>query len=354
LTPTLIQIVPPGEGGVRDYAHCLQSEWSRQGHASQLLALSRQAARDIPLAQRVQALRGASGCAGSAPCSIVLHFSGYGYAPRGLCAWLADELHALRDDAGWSVRIVVVFHELFASSPPWRSAFWLSRLQAAAALRVARSADALWTNTETHAEWLRGIAAREVPVHVRPVFSNVGEPGEGIAAMQRLPRAVVFGSPSTRQRALDGVCRFETALCRLGVEELVEVGSGAPVASALNTPSSLPHRQAGRLDVPALTTLLQGSRFALIDYPSKFLAKSSVFAAYAAHGCVVLNTRSAGRDSDGLAAGRDYIDLHAASAPAARQIAPGQHDAMASRLARWYAQHRLADQASELWTLSRG
>jgi hypothetical protein len=344
LTHTLIQVVPPGQGGVSDYAQCLQREWARQGHASQLLALSRQAARDIPLAQRVQTLRGA-------PCSVVLHFSGYGYAPRGLCAWLADELHALRDAAGWSVRIVVVFHELFAGGPPWRSAFWLSRLQAAAALRIARSADAIWTNTESHARWLRDIAATQVPVRARPVFSNIGEAGETIAASQRRPRAVVFGAPSTRQRALIGVRGFEATLRRLGVEELVEVGSGA---TALAASGALPHCVLGQLDAPALSDLLQDSRFALIDYSSRFLAKSGVFAAYAAHGCVVLNSCATGPDSDGLAAGRDYIGLHAASAHAARHIAPAEHDAMAARLARWYAQHRQTDQASELWALSRG
>lgn len=347
----LVQVVPPGEGGVIDYARCLQKLWALEGQDSKLLALSQASARALPLAQQVHALRAAHGAGRGALCSVVLHFSGYGYAQRGLCAWLADQLQALRDPAGWSVRIVVVFHELFASGPPWRSAFWLSRAQASIALRIARSADALWTNTEGHADWLRGVVATEVPVHARPVFSNVGESGETNVATQREPRAVIFGSHSTRRRALDGMRRFETTLRQLGVQELVEAGSGA---IATSRPTALPHRQAGHLELPALAALLQNSRFALLDYPSKFLAKSGVFAAYAAHGCVVLDTCAAGPDSDGLAAGRDYIDLHAASAGSLRHIASTEHDAIASRLTRWYAQHRLVDQARELWALSQG
>ena len=46
--------------------------------------------------------------------------------------------------------------------------------------------------------------------------------------------------------------------------------------------------------------LLQDSAYGLIDYPPKYLGKSSVFAAYAVHGCVTLNTAESDLDSDAL------------------------------------------------------
>ena len=351
MTSPLIQIVPPGEGGVVDYARCLQAEWHRRGRASQLLALSQASAHERPLVLQLEPLMAAPGGGNAQRCAVVLHFSGYGYGRRGLCWWLLDELKALQSHAEGSVRVVVVFHELFASGPPWRSAFWLSRLQASIAARLAHLAEALWTNTDEHALWLRNAVAAGVPVHVRPVFSNVGEGDGSTPAVKRHPRAVVFGSPSTRQRAFDGLQRFDATLRRLGVEELVEAGSGA---ASTNRPTALPCRHVGRLDPPAVSALLQTSRFAVLDYPSSLLGKSGVFAAYAAHGCVVLDTRPPGPDADGLAAGREYLNLHTAATDPGPPTTPDPQRALTERLARWYSGHRLADQARELWALAQG
>src|SRR6202008_598407 len=97
--------------------------------------------RAWPLAARLRAL------AGARPCVVVLQFSGYGFGRRGLCGWLLDELDQARTAFRGTLRLVTVFHELFAVGPPWRSAFWLAGLQARIAARLARSSDALWTNS---------------------------------------------------------------------------------------------------------------------------------------------------------------------------------------------------------------
>jgi hypothetical protein len=346
----LIQIVPPGEGGVIDYARCLQAEWQRLGRGSQVLALSKASANECPLMQRVQALEPGLGGSTAQRYAIVLHFSGYGYGHRGLCGWLNDELQAFQSQAGDGVRLIVVFHELFvACGPPWRSAFWLSRFQARIAARLAGLADAVWTNTEEHAAWLRGIVHTSTPVQVQPVFSNVGEPDALTPSATRAPRAVVFGASSTRQRAFDGLRPFESALQHMGVEELVEVGDGHPSATGL---TAIPCRHLGRLELSAMGALLQSSRFGVLDYTSQLLGKSGVFAAYAAHGCVVLDTRTPGQDADGLIAGVHYINLHRANNAAAEPSVATCQERLATELARWYAEHRLSDQAQILWTIA--
>lgn len=343
LAHTLIQVAPPGEGGVRDYLECLQAAWAMQGWPSQVVALSQAQARHRSLAERI------ADCAGDAtgPCSVVLHFSGYGYEKRGLCFWLLDQLNALRSQRRGGLRLVVVFHELFASGgPPWRSAFWLSRWQESIAARLAGMADAVWTNTEQHAGWLRAQVRAGLPINVRPVISNVGEPQTVQVPGARLPCAVVFGLASTRQRVFDQLGAREPMLHRLGVTELIEVGNGAASKSRLST---IPRRHTGRLSQPDLSRLLQQSRFGLLDYPSRYLGKSGVFAAYASHGCVVLDTSPPGPDTDGLSAGSDYLCLPAMTG---KVIVSAQHDAMAAHLMAWYAGHRLADQAKDLLALA--
>lgn len=337
----LVQLAPPGQGGVFDYLQCLQTEWATRGVRSQVLNLSKALADERSLVDRIDR------SVGEKPCSIVLHFSGYGYGRRGLCFWLLDELTALKAKRREKLRLVVIFHELFATGePPWRSAFWLSGLQALIATRLARMADAVWTNTAQHAGWLRETVDTTTPVHVRPVFSNVGEPVCVPALAQREAQALVFGSPSTRQRAIDGLRGQVSALQGLGITSLIEVGGGGPSTSL---PTALPCHHAGRLDPDALSLLLQRSRFGLLDYPPQFLGKSGVFAAYAAHGCVVLNTCKKGTDTDALAAGHDYLVLPD-SVNVARDLAA--NEARTARLSNWYAGHRLSQQAHELLALA--
>lgn len=341
-TPVLVQLAPPGRGGVFDYLQCLKAEWAALGVSSHVIALSRELAGQRSLAERIAEC----GMQSSQPCALVLHFSGYGYAQRGLCFWLLAELRALRAQRREGLRLVVVFHELFASGPPWRSAFWLSRWQALIAARLARMADALWTNAEQHAHWLAPVVGPATPIRVRPVFSNVGEPGVPPATRGRQATAVVFGAASTRQRVFDELRRHEATLRSLGIEELLEIGNGP---ESTGGPTTIPRRHAGRLEPPELGRLLQASRFGLLDYPSQLLGKSGVFAAYAAHGCVVLDTGRPGPDTDRLVMGSHYLSLQAM--PGAPDL-PASCEAIAARLSSWYADHRLTNQARDLLALA--
>lgn len=335
----IVQVVPPGEGGVRDYMACLAEQWSAAGTVCRVIALSASAVRQKRLATRLAELASPPGPA--EPIILVLHFSGYGYHARGLCAWLVEEVAHAQHALGGRLKLAVVFHELFArGEPPWRSAFWLSPLQAAAARRLARLADVVWTNTEHHAAWLRDALPAGSTVHAWPVFSNVGEPRDLPEQSARAPRAILFGSVATRRRALDGLRRCGAPLLeRLGVEELVEVGPGGSVLTDTSTP--IRFRQcAGNLPRAQVSALLAASRFGLIEYPSNLLGKSGVFAAYAAHGCLVVNARAGSTAADDLVPGEHYI--------APEHAAPQQG---AERLHAWYLQHAMARQADVMHRL---
>lgn len=331
----IVQLVAPVSGGVRDHAQALQAAWAAQGLSSALIDHDRARRRTEPLAGRLRAL-GAQ--------RLLVHFSGYGYHPRGLSGWLADEVQAVRHAPGGGPRVVTFFHELFAEgAPPWRSAFWLAPLQAQAAARLARLSDAVATNAERHARWLR--RHQDHVAQPRPVFSNVGEPRAPAAAEGRAPWLVVFGGEGTRRRALVLLQRHAATLQAWGVREVVEVGSGAGWAGP---PLPLAHRFAGRLEAADLAALLARAAWGLIAYPSDLLAKSSVYAAYAAHGCVVLNAEPPRGQADGLEAGRHYLALqaHGGEPPG-----PGRRQALADANRAWYDGHAIAPQAAALRAL---
>ena len=338
---TLVQIVPAGSGGVRDFATSLQSQWSRSGWPSSIIELTNDSIATAPLRHQLNRIDVAFG----RPVAVLLHFSAYGYGARGLCGWLAREVAAARDQLGSRMRLVTFFHELSAGGLPWRSAFWLGPLQGHSAQRLAQLSDEVATNTERHARWLGARVRRATPIKATPVFSGIGEAADPPQAAERSADMVLFGAAATRERAWKLLLRCPTQLTTLGVHNVTEIGPGSAVGHMLGT---IAHRHLGAVDATSVVQALRQHRFALIDYPSVHLGKSSVFAAYAAHGCVVLNTAPPGPDTDGLAAGRHYVNLRGH----ADQRLDMQHlQSVADALQAWYRTHTLTSQADSLAAL---
>jgi len=331
----LVQLLPQGTGGVRDYVECLQGQWCEMGLSNHVISLSEQGAREQPLVARLKDLLQTE----RRPVSLLLHFSGYGFHKRGLAFWLSREIDRARRELGDDLQVVTMFHELFASGPPWCSAFWLSGLQASIARRIARDSDSIFTNAGLYANWLRSQVPAAVLIDLCPVFSTIGEPASVRAAGEREMHLVVFGSESTRHRALDRMPRQAHLLRAAGITEVVEVGSGRAYRW---TDTTLTHRFIGRLDSLALSRLLEQSAFGLIDYPPTHLGKSTVFAAYAVHGCVALNTAVPAGAFDGLQATKHYLALETTEWSAV-DVHARQHISDAGR--RWYADHPLGIQA---------
>jgi hypothetical protein len=151
---------------------------------------------------------------------------------------------------------------------------------------------------------------------------------------------VVFGSPSTRRRALAALPPYAEALGRQGISEILEVGAGEATPW---TAIGLKVRFLGRMEKPDLRALLERTAYGLIEYPPKYLGKSGVFAAYCAYGCVVLNVSDAADDSDGLQAGVHLVSLSPIASIA--NDAPAR-SAMARAAQAWYAPHSLPRQAT--------
>jgi predicted heme/steroid binding protein len=182
------------------------------------------------------------------------------------------------------------------------------------------------------------------PITVQPVFSNVGEPEHLAPLSGREPSLVVFGSPSTRRRALAALPPYAEALGRQGISEILEVGAGEATPW---TAIGLKVRFLGRMEKPDLRALLERTAYGLIEYPSKYLGKSGVFAAYCAYGCVVLNVSDAADESDGLQAGVHFVNL-SRSASLTNDVRA--REAMALVAKAWYEGHALSRQAEAFAT----
>lgn len=317
----LIPRLPPPVCGVADYARCLAQALEPHGHTSVLVPV--QGPGDWR--ERLE-----SAARPRKPVLWLLHYSGYGYARRGAPLHLAGELARLRRTYP-QVRMVTMFHELYATGAPISSAFWVSFLQRHVAARLARLSDAVVTNRHDSAQWLKRQLPQSAEIKVLPVFSNFGEEASPMPSMQRPARMVLFGGGPSRDAAFWR--QTELAMSALGLDELVVVSRELEVPEAMSIRFTV--RQTGVLEPDAMAEVLRACRCGVLDYNPDFLGKSGVLAAYAAFGVVPLLTRGRQEISEGLVEGRHFVSAQAV--PSSTHLAHVQKE-----LHGWYTGHSQA------------
>ncbi len=340
----------PMPGGVADYVAILGAELARHGLAQRYLVTGTAgggrpppeafAGRgDVVPLRSPSATQLMSALTELGPSTVLLHYSGYGFARRGAPVWLVRGLSAWKRRSP-GARLVVMFHETWASSSvPWRSSFWLSAVQRACVRELARLADAVVTNTSFHAHRLRPFLRPAAPLHVQPIFSNVGEPEEVPPFHEREPVCVVFGRGGHRWRIWQRFRPFFGALLRLGIERLVEIGTEPEATAKLSWP--VPAERLGPLPAHEVSSQLLRSRFGLVQNHVSSLHKSGVFMAFAAHGLVPVSIVESG--DVGL------INMREDKLICIDRVENTDLDRVSTLLFEWYEDHKVSCQAERLW-----
>jgi hypothetical protein len=329
LTIHIVPQLPPAVSGVGDYAllvgsamqdlstgeccryiacGCVRTEHAPDGTRRNATG----ACEPSRLWQEVREVADELGYAGDGS-ALIVHYSGYGYDRNGAPGWLAAALERRpRDLKG--VRVVTMFHELYAMSWPWRRAFWYSLRQRLVAARIARASDVIVTNREASARWLeRSGHLAPGSVASLPVASNVGEPKEIVPWMLRSRVAVMFGATRFKRPFLVGRgARDAASLCRnLEIETLVSIGTPSEFDERAFKSNGIEVVQTGVVAAADVSSHYRAARFALVDYFPGYYSKSGVLAAAASHGTPPIFPWE-GRASDGLKFGEHLWDLPAA------------------------------------------
>ncbi|HEV7516023.1 MAG TPA: glycosyltransferase family 1 protein [Thermoanaerobaculia bacterium] len=319
----IVQIVPrsdPG-GGVSGYAAALAGGLARCcGIESDLVAAG--SSLDVGRLD-------ASAC--------LLHYVNYAYHPRGCPARLVGELCRWRQGASGpgERRLVTFFHEVYATGPIWRSSFWLSPVQRRLAAALARGSDRVATSLDLYGRMLARFQPRGEVV-VTPVLSTVGEPETVPPLAERPPRMLVFGGTGVRGRAYGPAREALAAACHaLDIEEILDLGPAREVPAAVD---GTPVRALGPLPAAEVSARMLGARAGFLVYPPGFLPKSTVFAAYCAHG--LLPVRAGSRRPGGSEAPDPPHWAPAPTSPPTKEL-----QALASAARSWYLQHSIERQA---------
>ncbi len=350
----VLQIVPrlpPAISGIGDYAVLLAAELARaEGWRTRFLITDSQwqggddvAGFPVEFLQRCETRGLEKMLEQAAPSDtpVFLHYVGYGYQKRGCPYWLVQGLERWRR-AGAERRLVVMFHELFAFGPVWTSSFWLSPLQRYLAARLARCADCCITNMQAYADQLVKFApAHAGRILVRPVFSTVGEPDAIPSLAAREPELILFGGGAWTTKAVaQRRDELESICAELNLDRIIAVGA----KSNIEWHGRVPFEEAGVLPPAQVSQRLRHARVGYMDYFPGYLGKSTIFAAYCAHGILPVFPETNPSESDGVRRGDNYTtvqDLRSGLDRAAQQH-------VANRALAWYADHSLKRTATKI------
>jgi len=282
---------------------------------------------------------------GKGQMTVLLHYGGYGYAKRGCPVWLVDAFERWRADDGGRF-LLTMFHELYASGPPWTSAFWLSRLQRNLAARLARLSDHCFTSMESYAEKVRDMG---LGTHLRaqhlPVFSSIGEPEVLPPSLsERRRRLVVFGTRGRRiQVYLRSAAELNRICSELEIEEILDIGRPLDfdAAQVMDAPviayGEVPAQEVGGILLDAVAGVL--------DYPAEMLGKSTIFAAYCAHRLVpIIAAYGSAAPADGLKPGVHYRLVNSED----EKLSLSVDQLIADNAYDWYQTHTLSIHAQTL------
>ena len=280
--------------------------------------------------------------------TLLLHYVGYGYAKRGCPQWLVDAICTWRQ-AKVSRKIVTMFHEVYASSNrPWSSQFWTSSTQQKIARDLANCSDLVLTSTQIYTDKITKLSPKhDGKIQILPIFSTIGECASSTPLAARKPWLVTFGNTKFRQDIYTNSIAQLTTICQqLEIEEIYDIGNNS--AEIVRSIPQVKVNAMGILPAPRISQIFSEARVGFLNYPIAYLAKSTIFAAYASHKLLpVFDRANIDRNQDGIIFNQHYWSFQ--TAKASIDFATAQK--IADNADRWYSTHNLAQTADRLANL---
>jgi len=337
--------VPGGIDGVGDYALTLAAKLRDRFQCATIFATSYASLSNVrgfevrPLDRVCEQVREFD--------HILLHYVNYGYQKRGIPFGLLSILRRMRRQH--RRKLVTIFHELYASGPPWRSEFWLQPLQVHLAKSIARLSDECIVSSENFLRELQRLVPN-ASAHLHPVPSGLEEPllsGDQIA--NRDPhRWVIVGGTVLAERSLRSFGENRRRISdSIAPRMLIVVGGhDNPVTRSLLAGLGMESAYRPQIAAAEASDVLKTCSFAWFNYftrpnvETSMVLKSSAYAAACAHAVIpVFPHRGSPISVDGdRLPGPFFVDSNSREIPTA-----AERPQMALNTYEWYQRHASSD-----------
>lgn len=236
---------------------------------------------------------------------VILHYVNYAYSRIGLPFYIVSALKAFKRKAG--ARIVVFFHELYASSNSMlKLPFYTSHLQKKLVRELCTTSDAVLTSCSIYVDRLEKLDPElKLDTVCTGIFSNIPDHLYNSCFQKEKGSLVVFGSLA-RRNGVYGSAGFSRMLDQLGISKIYDIGPGSIELSYHGVEVNV----LGRLEREPIAHYLNKAWYGALNYVPGLLAKSGIFSAYTAFGVIPVNMREAqGPLNDGLVEGVNYFSF---------------------------------------------
>lgn len=300
----IVPRLPPAVGGVGDYCVKLWDYWLEpQPQWSFLITADAAESQAQWLSVKIAEFEKSSTSLISALEALnvqtaVLHYSGYGYHPKGCPVWLPQALGRWKA-VNSQRRVAVMFHELYATGPIWSSNFWVKPFAQKIIRDLIGLADVWVTSCSRYqTELVDRFAANPKQGALIPIGSNI-LPNQPVnfdrpwMATGKKLKVVIFGLARTRLWTLNVHAKLLKQLCDRNLVESITLAGNSEL-DAKGTRQMAQHRayighnhlwqEAFDLTPDQVSQLLVTQDLGLVCNEPDILTKSSVFAVLSAHG----------------------------------------------------------------------
>ncbi len=292
---SIIQIsptYPPDIGGVGNYTKILSECLLIKGIKSQILIsdyLGKKNKKQILFGKKNKSLYSLLehyDCQ-----NVILHYSGYGYANRGLCFSLIKSLEKWKQDKK-KRRLITIFHEIYAKGPFYRMSFWTSIFQKYLAKKLFKLSNISLVTSKQNKFILSSLYNNKKKIIYTNVFSNIGELKKNKILKTRKNKGIIFGNNFQKELLYKDILfnkiKYENLLNKMSIKEIIDIGPKINLSKKINF-KNININRVGIMSKKNISSLLENSKIGLVFYPVGQMTKSGIVAAYASHGMIIVN-----------------------------------------------------------------
>ena len=219
---------------------------------------------------------------------VILHFSGYGYATRGLCFNLIKSLEKWKQN-NKNRKLITIFHEIYAIGPIYRMSFWTSLPQKYLAKKLLKLSNVALVTSKQNNITLSSFDKKKIIIYSN-VFSNIGEIKKNKKFHARKNIAIIFGNTYQKQILYKDILvnknQYDAILKKMSIKKIIDIGPKIEISKQIKFIDIF---RVGVKSKKYISLLLRNSKAGLVFYPVNQMTKSGIIAAYASHGLVIIN-----------------------------------------------------------------